>query len=152
MLMMSQASAVQPKAWEDRTAWVVATIQHSEWCPAGNVRLDLQTGEYFLTELAKREVCQNENLERPIVTGKLHQSDLSRVRLAFTSAEIDGLAIPECRNRRDPGFIIVTNGGVPMLALTTGAWTDNAPERLECWSKSANSFHDTLEEVFKADP
>src|SRR4051812_12717904 len=54
-----------------RTAWVFATIGHSEWCPPGNVRLDLVTGLYAVTGRAARPVCGRRGLERPVVTARL---------------------------------------------------------------------------------
>lgn len=54
------ASAPSPTQGDpQRTAIILGTVGQSEWCPAGNVRIDLETGDYVLTARAPRAVCQN---------------------------------------------------------------------------------------------
>lgn len=131
-----------------RTAIIFSTIEHSEWCPAGNVRIDLVTGEFALTPRAPREVCQNAGLERSSKSGRLDTARLEEVRRAYLNAQSAGLDI--CIDDFIPESIIVSNGGTPILALTSGAYTLAAPEKLQCWSDEANKLDRTLNEIFGA--
>ncbi len=153
-LVLALLAASQPApsaATPSEPAWLVATIHHSEWCPAGNVRLDLRTGQFALTPGAQRRVCQDESLERPVVMGRLDREQLGQVRAAFRRIDAEGWKQAVCRDGGQPENIVVSNGGTPLLVLTSGAGTGWAPEDLGCWSDAANSLHDLLEEVFRRD-
>lgn len=136
------------QGWGDRTAFVYATIQHSEWCPAGNVQLNLRTGEFILTERADRVNCHDLSIERQSRKGMLNQNDLQTFRDAFDLVRSEGLETSICRAGGKPDDIIVSNGGLPTLVVTTGAKTEHAPDRLECWSEAAKSLRVLLETTF----
>ena len=139
------ASAAAPLG---RTAWIFATIGQSEWCPAGNVRLDLRTGRYALTERAPIRTCNREGLERPVVAGRLAPARLATVRAAWRRSLAEGLRRRGCQNGvRSDGTIIVSNAGTPILLIATGAFTAAAPDDLTCWSDAATALRDRLEEA-----
>jgi hypothetical protein len=131
-----------------RSAWVFATVEHSEWCPAGNVRLDLRTGNYAFTAGAPRRICQQAGLERPVATGRLEAHRLAALRAAAARVLTEGFVDPACRDGGRPHTIVVDNGGTPVLLLTNGAGTAAAPDNLSCWSEAANALHASLEETF----
>lgn len=64
----------------------------------------------------------------------------------------EGLDEPDCHKPKGPGpqTIIISNGGTPIMVLTTGRATASAPDDLNCWSKAASALHDVLDEVFGA--
>ena len=133
------------------TAWVLATVGHSEWCPAGNVRLDLRTGRYALTPRASRRICGTAGLERPVVTGRLEPARLAPIRAAYLRARAEGLVHPDCENGRGPGDrIVISNGGRQLLVVAHGAATIWPPEDLGCWSDAANALHARLDEAFRS--
>ncbi|MEA3061675.1 MAG: hypothetical protein QOJ94_1456 [Sphingomonadales bacterium] len=133
-----------------RTAWVFATIGHSEWCPAGNVRLDLVSGRYELTGRASRRVCGQRRLERPVVAAQLGGARLDVLRAAYRRVLAEGLESPECREGKHPDMIVISNGGTPILVVATGALTMAARDDLTCWSGAANALHGALDEAFSA--
>jgi hypothetical protein len=154
LLLAALLSAGQPASPADaaglgRTAWVFATVEHSEWCPAGNVRLDLRTGRYALTHRAARLVCNKAGLERPVITGRLAGNRLAAARTAYRAAVEGGLTSPECRNGGRPKMIVITNAGPQMLVVATGRFTVAPPEDLSCWSEAAYALQRTLEEAFR---
>ena len=130
------------------TAWIFSTIAHSEWCPAGNVRLDLRTGEYMLTARAPRRICHDANVERPVNRGRLPQARLNALRAAYSQALAQGLANRECAQGRQPTKFVISNGGTPVLVLTTGQRTLSAPGELSCWSDAADALHAALDHEF----
>jgi hypothetical protein len=132
-----------------RTAWIVATVGHSEWCPAGNVRLHLRTGRYSLTRRAPRRVCGGA-IERPVRTGTLDAERLAAIRSAAMRVVMEGFESPACENGKRPEDIIVSNGGTPTLVLTTGFATASAVDDLSCWSEAATALHDLLDETFES--
>ena len=134
-----------------RTAWIFSTVGQSEWCPAGNVRLDLRTGEYAFTATAAREVCYDSDLERPVTTGTLGADDLAAVRAAYSLAQADGLEQPVCRDGGRPERLIISNGGPHILLVASGAITMSAPDDLSCWSDAALALHDLLDEEFASE-
>jgi len=151
LLLLNQAAASDPTPWGNRSGWIVATIDHSEWCPAGNVNLDIQTGKYSYTAGAPRAVCYDEGLERPVSKGRLRGEKLNRLRAAFAGANELGLEAAACRDGRTPDYtIVVSNGGTPALVLTTGAYTHSAPGELSCWSEAAFKLQRLLDETFNA--
>lgn len=130
------------------TERIFSTIDHSEWCPAGNVQLDLQSGVSTVTPGATRPACTDPRLERPAKTGKIDPVRRAEFRTAFHRAMDEGLVNPECRGRGRPTEIVVSNGGTPVLVLTTGAATISAPHDLACWSRAADDLHRLLEDEF----
>lgn len=132
--------------------WIVATVAHSEWCPAGNVRLDLRSGRYALTERASRRVCGDFGTERRVVTGRLRSGRLEAVRSAYSRLLADGFEHPDCRDGKRPDHIIVSNGGTPILVIATGAFQAAAPGDLTCWSGAATDLQRLLDETFPAAP
>ncbi|MGZ9100424.1 MAG: hypothetical protein ACXW3O_12035 [Brevundimonas sp.] len=148
LITMSACASTAPPTVVDhrRTAVVLGTVGQSEWCPAGNVRVDLETGEYALTARAPRAVCQDLDLERPIVEGRLDGSRLRALQQAFQRTITDGLN--DCRGGRHPDEIIISNGGLRVLVVTHGRATDAAPTDLSCWTEAARALHDLLDETF----
>ena len=151
LLLAAAQLPVQHEATESGgTAWLVATVGHSEWCPAGNVRLDLETGDYAFTARAPRGRCGESGLERPVIRGRLDGTGLAYLRAAFDRALADGLEDPACRSGVHPERTIISNAGTPILVLTNGAVSRAAPDDLSCWSGAANVLHDALDRAFDA--
>jgi hypothetical protein len=141
------AGAASPGVREHpATAVVFGTVGQSEWCPAGSVRVDLRTGGYALTAKAPREVCQDPDLERPVVEGTLDAARLRALQRAFQRTISDGL--DACRGGRRPDDIIVSNGGLHILLVTDGRATDAAPGDLSCWTEAAWAMHNLLAATF----
>jgi len=115
-----------------------STIDHSEWCPAGNVQINLGSGDYTLTRGAARGVCRDPKLVRPILRGRLDAPALAAIRQAYQRAEREGMNA--CENGK-PGEIIVSNGGTPIMVLTNGIGTRTAPQSHSCWSDAALALH-----------
>ena len=145
---LTQPAPEPPRPGLGRTAWIVATVHHSEWCPAGNVRLDLVTGRYQFTAGVPRPACTDRRIERPVVAGTLAGPRLAAVRAAFLRAVAEGVTTQTCLDGRRPEQLVITNGGVPVLLLTTGRATLSAPDELGCWTRAANALHQALERVF----
>ena len=131
------------------TARIFSTVGHSEWCPAGNATVDLGTGRYSLTPRAPRPRCNDAGLDRPRLEGVLSGGTLAAVRAAYGRVLTEGLRKPVCRGP-DGEVVIVSNGGTPILVLTTGALTASAPENLACWTDAADKLHQALEEAFSS--
>lgn len=131
-----------------RTAWIFATVGHSEFCPAGNLILDLKTGRYTLTPRASRRTCQQAGLERPVVRGRLAGARLAGVRTAYLRSLSEGLESELCREGGRPENITISNGGTPVLVATNGSGSGSAPDDLSCWSEAATALHDALDEAF----
>jgi hypothetical protein len=149
VLVAATLNTPAPKsAVVDRTEWVFSTIAHSEWCPAGNVMLDLRTGQYTLIARAPRKVCNDAQLERPVSRGRLQKRRLEAVRAEFLRVLREGVGNPECQSGRRPRTIVMTNGGTPVMVLTTGRATVSAPSELTCWSDAANGLHGVLDHSF----
>jgi hypothetical protein len=144
------AARPAPDAGLGRTAWVFATIGHSEWCPPGNVRLDLVSGRYELTGRAARRVCGRRGLDRPVVTARLGGARLNVLRAAYRRVVAEGLESPECRDGKHPDLISISNGGTPILVVATGADTGAPPEDYICWSEAATALRGVLYETFKS--
>jgi hypothetical protein len=146
----SQSAPPAETAFPHRTAWIVSTVGHSEWCPAGNVRLDLTSGRYALTARAARRVCNDAGLERPVTMGTLDAERLAAVRAAYLRVLAEGVETPACEEGGRPERIIVSNGGAQILVLATGAEQRAAPDDLSCWSDAALALHDTVDEAFSS--
>lgn len=134
------------------TASIFSTIEQSEWCPAGTVRLNLQNGRYELTPRANRRVCTEADLERPTSRGQLGRTNLAILRAAYSRARAEGLLDESCRNGGQSDTIVVSNGGQRILVLTSGMGSEAAPDNLACWSKPAKVLHDLLDKTFRASP
>jgi hypothetical protein len=153
-LLAALAAAVQPALPPatpglDRTAWLFSTVGQSEWCPPGNVTVDLGTGRYSLTPRAPRRICHRDGLERPRRRGTLAGRRLAQVRAAYLRALSEGLKSQVCREGGRPrDVIVINNGGTPILVVTSGSGSQSAPDGLYCWSDAANALHITLDEVF----
>jgi hypothetical protein len=128
---------------------VFATIAHSEFCPAGNVRLDLRTGRYAMTPRAAQRVCGKAGLERPLMTGRLVGKPLAAVRAAYRAILDNGFVSPYCQGGRHPDMIVISNAGTPTLVVATGAFTGTAPADLTCWSDSAHALERALDDAFR---
>jgi hypothetical protein len=150
-LAAAQPAPAPPAPAIGGTAWVFATIEHSEWCPAGNVRLDLRTGRYELTNGAPRRVCNDRNLERPVTRGRLPAPRLADLRAAWLRALNDGLEDPACRDGGRPPRIVIGAGSKPILVVTSGLQTVSPPENRGCWSEAANALHNLLDRQFRAE-
>jgi hypothetical protein len=142
------ASAAPAPAPLGKTAWVFATVGNSEWCPAGNVRLDLVKGTYALTPRASRRVCQDRDLERPVLNGKLGKTDLAAARAAYARAVAEGLHDPTCRRDKDT-FIAIYNGGAKLMVVATGQRTSGASSDINCWSPAADALYETLNDIYR---
>ncbi len=139
-------AAPPPVADPGGTAVVFGTVSQSEWCPAGNVRVDLRTGDYAFTARAPREVCNDENLERPVSEGRLGGPKLRALRQAFERAFREGL--DRCRDGRELDEVVISNGGPHILVLTDGRSTGAAPTDLSCWTDAAWALHHQLDDTF----
>jgi hypothetical protein len=128
-----------------RTATIFATIDRSEWCPAGNVQIDLVTGGFALTSGASRDLCNDTGLQRPVTKGQLDEARLATLRTAYTAAQRQGLT--QCGGGKKPGRIVVSNGGPAILVLTNGAGTIAAPDQLGCWTDAAMDLSRLLERI-----
>jgi hypothetical protein len=151
-LAATQPAPPAPDAAPGRTAWLVATIGHSEWCPAGNVRLDLATGRYQVTATAPRRSCGTPGLERPVRSGVLAGPRLRDARAAFRRAAGEGLTSRACRDGGQPEQIVISNGGDRIMLVTNGARAEAAPENQSCWSPAATALHDWLDRQFATSP
>jgi hypothetical protein len=151
LLAAAQAAPPETAPSLGHTAWIVATVNHSEFCPAGNVRLDLITGRYqFTAGLLRGPACDNSALDRPTRTGVLSPLHLAPIRAAFARALVEDVQTESCRfGRTAPAEeVVVSNGGTPVLVLTTGSFTLSAPGDLSCWSRAANALHQLLDRAF----
>lgn len=110
--------------------------------------LDLQTGKFAYTAGAPKAVCNDDGLERRILQGRLSGQSLDRLRASFAQASVTSLESPVCRDGGKPDYIIISNGGIPTLVMTTGADTEPAPQKWECWSEAASALHNLLDETF----
>jgi hypothetical protein len=151
LLAASQPALPRDRARLGQTAWLVATVGHSEFCPAGNVRLDLRTGRFQFTARAPRRRCNDPALERPVRVGMLAAAPLRAIRDAYLRVRADGLVNPACENGGRPDEIVVSNGGTPLLVVATGATTGVAPENLTCWSDAASALQQALDAAFPSD-
>jgi hypothetical protein len=127
---------------------VFATIAHSEFCGAGNVRLDLRTGRYVMTPRVSQRICHKPGLERPVMTGRLGGKPLAAIRAAYRAILDNGFVSPYCQAGKHPDEIVISNGGTPTLVVATGAATGTAPDDLTCWSDSASALERALDEAF----
>jgi hypothetical protein len=114
------------------------------------VQLDLQSGEYLLTSGGTPPSCIDKHIDRPVRTGRLDPSRLSGLRTAFDRTIAEGMVNPECGAGRRPDYVVINNGGIPILVLTTGAATVSARDELTCWSKAAWNLHRVIDEEFRA--
>ncbi len=147
LLLLAPSPAPAPADYTAGIPAIFATIGHSEWCPAGNVQVDLRTGDYTLTPRAARAVCRDPKLVRPIEHGQVDAARLSAIREAYGRAQEEGLDACRAGKRGD---IIVSNGGTPIMVLTSGAGTWAVPQDYGCWSSAAIALHRALDETFKA--
>jgi hypothetical protein len=132
-----------------QTAWIFSTIGHSEFCPAGDVRLDLKSGRYEHTATAARRICNDADLERPVKRGMLRADRLDAINAAYLRVLNEGLESQACRDGTQPkDVILISNGGTPILVLTTGRFSAAAPQDLSCWSDAATALHDLLDQTF----
>jgi hypothetical protein len=148
LISTAQLAIPSPKVALGRTAWIFLTVGQSEWCPAGNVMLDLRTGSYALTPRAQRSVCNDANLERPVIHGRLVGEQLAAARSAYLRVLSEGLESPVCRSGRRPNYIVISNGGPQILLVANGSSSISAPDDLTCWSEAATALHDALDRVF----
>lgn len=138
-----------PTAGAGPMARIFATVGHSEFCPAGNVTLDVTTGRYELTPRAPRRNCDEPTLERPARTGILDGERLHAVRSAYARVLSEGLEVAGCTQNPPREVIIVANGGVPILIVTTGQLAASAPDNRICWSVAANALHLAVDRAFE---
>jgi hypothetical protein len=147
----AQPGPASPAPDLGRTAWIFSTVGHSEFCPAGNVIVDLTTGRFDLTPRAPRHVCEKAGLERPRKKGRLAGMRLAELRAAYLQALSEGLESQACQEGNQPkDIVIISNGGTPVLVVTSGRGSLSAPDDLTCWSKAANALYDHLDEAFES--
>ena len=147
LMLAGQAAATKDSPDPHLRATIFSTLGHSEWCPAGNVGLDLGTGGYALTPRASRRVCNDPDLARPVENGHLDATALAAVRAAYRRAQAQGLDACRTKGRRQ---LIVSNGGRPILVLTSGVETIAAPDDRSCWSEAAHALHRVLDDAFRS--
>lgn len=135
------ASAREPGS--SRSASVFATVGHSEWCPPGTVRLDLGTGRYTVTAPRTWRTCRRPPYRSRVRTGALAADALAGVRAAYQVAVSEGLGTPACH-----GGIVVGNGGIPSLRLTSSGRTMAPPDDASCWSHAAWRLQRLLNSLF----
>lgn len=128
-----------------QTARLFATVGMSEFCPHGNVSLDVTSGRYEFTPRAPRRICNDANLERPVYRGVLPHREVETIRAAYARVLSEGLGETGCNPE---GAMVVSNGGTPILVITTGAYSASAPDDAVCRSDAANALLDILEEIF----
>lgn len=147
--LLAVAQPLSPSLETVRSGLIISTLGHSEWCPPGNVRLDLDTGRYLLLPRAPRPTCSERGVETPARQGSLARADLDRVRTAALRVQSEGILNPECRAGGKPRSLVMTNGGVPQLVLSTNKGVTWAPRDLGCWSEAGFALHDTLDAAFQ---
>jgi hypothetical protein len=135
-----------------RTAWIFSTVGHSEFCPPGNVTLDVRTGRYTFTPRASRRVCEDVTLERPVKRGRLTGVALAPIQTAYRRVLQEGFESQHCQDATRAQDIRISNGGTPILVLTTGRATASAPDDLSCWNDAASALHDLLDTTFRSPP
>lgn len=142
------ADASARDAGPGRSASVFATVGHSEWCPPGNVRLNLGTGRYTVTAPSTWRTCRRPAFPSRVRTAVLAGDDLAAVRAAYRNAAVEGLEHPACRNGGRPDRIVLSNGGTVTLRLTGRGRTLSPPGNASCWSDAAWALHRLLEDLF----
>jgi hypothetical protein len=147
LLLASTVLAPAPNSSEEPRL-IIATVGHSEWCPPGDVNLDLKTGRYFLVPRGPRESCNERDHPRAARQGVLRGEALERIRSASLRVDAVGALNPDCRDGGKPRDLVTSNGGTPRLALSTAAAVIRAPDDLSCWSGAVNQLHRILEDVF----
>jgi hypothetical protein len=60
----------------------------------------------------------------------------------------DGLASRDCQPGKKLTKFVISNGGTPVMVLTTGRNTFSAPDELSCWSDAADALHHALDDAF----
>ncbi len=148
LMLVGQPPVLQGMLIAAQPATVFATVGHSEWCPAGNVGLDLSTGEHAFTATAPRQSCNDRDLKRPVLKLRLEGARLASVQQAYRRAQIEGL--DACRDGKRPQKIVVSNGGTPILVLTSGAESKAAPDSYSCWSEAALQLHRALDDTVRS--
>lgn len=143
MLVSQQAATQDPPA-----ATIYSTVGHSEWCPAGKVELELDTGKFEFTPRASRRVCQKSGPNRPVVQGVLESSRLEAVRKAYRRAETEGLGKCGVGGTAEPA--LESKAGKQILVLMTGTGTTAPPDDINCWSEAAQALQDILEDTFRS--
>lgn len=146
--LFGQTAAPEVESVSAPVGTIFSTVGHSEWCPAGEVKVDLSTGKYEFTPRAKRRVCNKRKVKRPVAKGSLEASRLEAIRTVFQRARSEGL--DACAGGLNPQGIVVSNGGKRRLVLTTDAGTSTAPDEFSCWSDAANALHTVLEDTFRS--
>lgn len=128
---------------------IVSTIGHSEWCPPGDMRLDLETGRYLVIRRAPRKTCNESNPEREVASGILALGQLQRVRAAALLVQTDGALNSDCRAGGKPlDHVVISNGGTPHLLLSTDRAFTWAPDDLSCWSEAVHDLYNALGDTF----
>jgi hypothetical protein len=111
----------------------------------------LRTGRYSFVARAARTTCNDRQLERPIVEGKLEARKLKYVRAAYLRALNERLVSQACYYNKRPDQVVVSNGGTPTLVVVNGAIVRSAPDDLGCWSNAAETLHEVLNELFPSE-
>jgi hypothetical protein len=142
--------APPPKPTLGKTAWIFSTVDHSEFCPAGNVRVDLNSGRYEHVARASRGACNNARLERPVRSGRLRGHALTAIRTAYLRVLDEGLETQACQEGNGGDKTLISNGGTPILLLATGRFSAAAPDNLTCWTGAASRLQDLLDKTFSS--
>jgi len=142
------AGATAPDTESSRSASVFTTVGHSEWCPPGTVRLDLGTGRYTVRAPRSWRICRRPAYRSRIRTAVLAGGELATVRAAYRRVVSEGLEDPVCRNGGRPERFIISNGGTPILRVTSRGRTVAPPNDRNCWSDAALGLHRLLNDMF----
>jgi hypothetical protein len=143
------AGASARDADSSRSASVFTTVGHSEWCPPGTVRLNLDTGRYTVTAPRTWRVCRRPPFRSRVRMAVLAADALAAVQAAYRNALSEGLGNPACQTGVRPRAIVVGNGGTPSLRLTSSGRTMAAPNDFVCWSEAAWRLHRLLNDMFR---
>jgi hypothetical protein len=127
---------------------ILASVGHSEWCPAGTLRLNLMTGRYTVTAPPRWRECIRPVWPSLVRAGVIGTGVLAGIRLAYARTRSEGLEAPDCRNNGQPPRLVISNGGPRSLSLVARGMTTRPPRNEGCWSDAASRLHRLLDDRF----
>ncbi|MBV7258847.1 hypothetical protein [Erythrobacter crassostreae] len=131
---------------------LISTIDHSEWGDPSQLRVDLDTGAYSIKYgkwAADAPGSRGRSRGRPF-SGRLNERSLYELNEMVARTRVSGLVEEECAAipRRERGYMIVSNGGTPLLKLMLNGTKATSYAELDCWTDEANKLHDHLLDLF----
>ncbi|WP_209348842.1 hypothetical protein [Pontixanthobacter sp. CEM42] len=130
------------------------SIDHSEWHPSSIANINLDTGRYIVragpsdTSNPHNEDYLRQNWTQD-ASGRLSVEQLDRLRDAAAKADTNGLFDAKCDADPDSvDYMIITNGGMPSIALRWAGRTQRHSKHLKCWTAEANALRRDAGEVF----